>query len=430
LSTGLAVCCLVAFLAFLVGKPFASPPSPAAQWVSGPAWTLPEAPVPRSLFGVTLNSATGAMPAFRVGAVRLWDSETRWAQIQPRRGEFDWSVLDRHVTGAERAGLPVLFVLGGTPEWASPLGPPAPYADGSRAAPPDTLADWDAFVRVLVKRYRGRIEAYETWVLGNDRRFYAGSVETLVEMTRRARLIIKEADPKATVVCPGMGRLWTEEGRGFLRRFAELRGYEHCDVAGIKLYQPTASDPPEIMLELATAVDREFHRAGIHPRLWNTGTTYSIPLEGPLDEMRARNYAVRFFLVGLYARNLTLERMYFYNWGGSKIPIVLQAEGGVPTRAALAVEQMQRWLDRARSRECGRGIAINLPDDVWRCGFTVDDASGRHASEIVWTISGTIEITAGPRAQRVRRLDGTTVTVRPGDTIEVTEEPILVEHTL
>ncbi|MEU0518260.1 helix-turn-helix domain-containing protein [Streptosporangium sp. NPDC006007] len=425
LSAALAVACLTV----LTASTPPPPPSPVAQpqWITGPAWTKPPALVPRTLFGVTMNSSTGTMPAFRVGAVRLWDSETRWAQIQPERGEYDWSVLERLVTGAHRAGLPVLFVLGGTPGWASPGGPAAPYPDGSKAAPPDDLADWDTFVRALVGRYRGRIAAYELWVLGNDRRFYAGTVETLVEMTRRASVVIRRADPKATVVCPGMGRLWTPEGRSVLRRFAELGGYDHCDVAGIKLHQRTASDPPESMLELATMVDRTMHKVGIQPRLWSTGTTYSIPLERPLDETRARNYAVRFFLTGLWARNVNLERMYFYNWGGTKIPIVLQAEGGAPTRAALAVEQLQRWLAHAHSRSCGRGLAINLPENVWQCEFTVIEPDWEYTATIRWAFSGTADTTAGPNAHVVRRLDGATVQVRPGDTITVTEEPVLIE---
>ncbi|MEV4313436.1 helix-turn-helix transcriptional regulator [Actinocrispum sp. NPDC049592] len=182
-------------------------PAPGQQRISGPAWLLPPAPVPSTLFGVTINSGSGAMPAFKVGAVRFWDSGTRWSEVQRQPGEFDWSALERQVSGAERLGVPPLFVFGGTPRWASPTGPAGPYPDGT-AAPPDNLADWDLFVRTLVERYRGRIEAYELWVLANDRRFYAGSVENLVEMTRRASALIRSIDPKATVVCPGMGQLW------------------------------------------------------------------------------------------------------------------------------------------------------------------------------------------------------------------------------
>jgi hypothetical protein len=405
-----------------------APSRKSEQWIPGPAWVSAPAQVRSTFFGLTINSTTGTMPSFRTGAVRLWDSDTRWSNIQPRRGEFDWNVLDRLVGGAERAGLPALFVMGGTPRWASPDGPVGPYADGSRAAPPDRLDDWDTFVRALVDRYQGRIEAYELWVLANDSRFYNGSVKTLVEMVRRASGTIRAADPKATVVCPGMGRLWEPEAVDVLKRFAELGGYRHCDVAGIKLYQRTASDPPETMLALTRTVDRILHHAGVHPRLWNTGTMYEIPLQKPLSRRRAADYAVRFYLVGLYARNANIERMYFYNWGGTKIPIVLQAEGGAPTQAALAVEQLQRWLAHARIHSCGHGLASGLGDNVWECRFTVTESRLSHEAVIRWTDSGTAVTAPEPGLAFVHRLDGTMTPVQPGDTITITEQPILLEQ--
>ncbi|SEH00952.1 Helix-turn-helix domain-containing protein [Nonomuraea solani] len=397
----------------------------------GPAvpgiWTLPAAPVPATLFGVTINSATGAMPGFRVGAVRLWDSGTLWAHLQPHRGAFDWSVLDRLVNGARRAGRPVLFVMGGTPQWASPNGRIGPYPGGSRTSPPDRLADWDGFVTGLATRYRGRIEAYELWVLANDPRFYSGSMETLVEMTRRASRIIRSVDPSAVLVCPGMGRLWSADGRASLRRFAELGGFDHCDVAGIKLHQRQAGDPPETMLELAATADRAFHEAGVHPRLWSTGTTYDIPLQGKLEETKARNHAVRFYLTGLYARHFNLERMYFYNWGGTKIPIVLQAVGRPPTAAARAVEELQRWLAHARHYSCGHGAAIGLPANVWRCQFAITQPGRSREAAVLWTDSGTATITTPVDIEAVRRLDGGVAAVRAGYGLRVGEEPVLVE---
>ncbi|MEU8634101.1 helix-turn-helix domain-containing protein [Amycolatopsis sp. NPDC048633] len=399
--------------------------SPANQSIEGPAWNLPPVRVKSELFGVTINSATGSMPAFRVGAVRFWDGGTRWSETQRQRGEFDWTTLDRLVGGAEKAGLPPLFVFGSTPRWASPSGQAGPYPDGT-SAPPSDLADWDLFVRAVVERYRGRIEAYELWVLANDRRFYTGSIETLVEMTRRASQIIRATDPSATVVCPGMGRLQTEEGLSFLRRFIELHGYDFCDVAGIKLFRPNASDPPEVMLNLTSAIDRLMHDAGVHPRLWSTGTDYSIATQAQLDEVTAGNYAVRFFLVGMFARKVNLERLYFYNWGGTKIPIVLQPVGGVPTRAALAVEQLQRWLHSASIRSCGKGIGVNLPGNVFECVYSVTDAGRTYDATIRWTDRGTAAVSAHPHMYEVWYLDGTVKTVQAGDTLTITEEPVLI----
>ncbi|MFJ7213428.1 helix-turn-helix domain-containing protein [Amycolatopsis sp. NPDC098790] len=422
------VTAMAAFLAVVLVSSTAGPDPVAdarAQRIGGPAWKLPPAPVPSTFFGVTINSATGRMPSFHVGAARFWDGGTRWSEIQRLRGEFDWSTLDRLVAGAEEASLPSLFVFGGTPRWASPGGPAGPYPEGT-PAPPVDLADWDRFVGSVVTRYRGRIDAYELWVLANDRRFYAGNVETLVEMTRRAAAIIRSGDPRATVVCPGMGQLWTPEGVSFLRRFADSNGYDQCDVASVKLFQQRASDPPESMLELTTTIDRVMHEAGVHPRLWNTGTTYSIATQAPLDETTARNHAVRFFLVGLYARKVNLERMYFYNWGGTRVPIVLQPVGGTPTAAALAVEVLQRWLRRAQSRSCGHGTTAGLPENVWKCEFTVIEPDRTYDAVIQWTDRGTATLTAGAGARRLHRLDETEQPVRPGDPIIVSEEPALV----
>ncbi|WP_433383068.1 helix-turn-helix domain-containing protein [Actinoplanes sp. CA-142083] len=422
-----ALVAAVAAVVIVVLRPDGRPvPSVAgtAQQVTGPAWTLTPAPVPRTLFGATLNSSSGDMPGFDLGAVRLWDSETRWSQVEPRRRAYDWRTLDGLVAGARKAGLPALYVFGGTPSWAAPGGALSVYPEGARSSPPDDLADWDAYVRAVAGRYRGRIEAYELWVLANDKRMYTGSPETMVAMTRRASDIIRAADPMATVVCPGMGNLWTEEGQRVLTRFAQLGGYRYCDVAGIKLFQQAASDPPETMLDLLGRVDQLLHDAEVHPRLWNTGTTYTIALQKPLDATTARNYAVRFFLVGLYARNYNLERMYFYNWGGTKIPIVLQADGGEPTAAARAVDTLQHWLAAAQSRSCGHGSAAGLPENAWQCELIV----GTRRAAVRWTQSGTATMPVDAPIAAVHHLDGRVDRPSPGAELPLAEDPIFVEY--
>lgn len=409
-------------------RPSGSQPIPLLS--AEPSWTRPPGRVPEAFFGVTLNSTSGAVPQFKVGAVRLWDSGTRWALFEPDRGRFDWGPLDRHVKGAEQAGLPVLFVFGGTPRWANPDAPAGTYPDGGRTAPPLDMTDWDDAVRAVVQRYRGRIEAYELWPLGNDPRFYSGSVASLVDLSRRAGRIIRATDPKATILCPGMGNLWTVEGQGILRRFAEAGGYDQCDVASIKLYQQRASDPPETMLQLAATVDRLLHVAGVQPRIWVTGTTYAITSEPPLDPATARAHAVRYYLTGLYGRTLNLERMYFYNWGGAKLPLVLQVEGREPTAAATAVDQLQRWLAGAELTSCGNGREADLPPGVWQCRFLLPaaDSGAPTAATIRWTLSGSTSTPAGPGERTVQTLAGRTTALRPGDPITLTPEPILIKH--
>ncbi|WP_063776799.1 helix-turn-helix domain-containing protein [Streptomyces viridochromogenes] len=426
LAVALAVIVLVSAVA---SNPRKAGTAPGPTPVGATSWTQAPTPVSPELFGVTMNSSSGAMPSFRAGALRLWDSETRWAQLDPDRGEFDWSTLDRLLDGAEQAGLPTLFVFGGTPAWAAPNRRKAAYPDGSRAAPPDDLNDWDTFVRALVRHAGDRIDAYELWVMANHPHHYNGSVETLVEMTRRASRIIRAVDAHAVVVCPSITELWKEQAHEYLLRFAELGGYQHCDAAGIKLYQHRVTDPPETMLEAVRKVDRTFQRAGYHLPLWNTGTTQTLPLNDPLEENQAANYAVRFYLTGLYARKRGLARMYFYAWGNGSIPLVLQAEGQPPTKAALFVERLQQWLAHAEVRGCGHGLQIALPENVWQCEFLIPDENDTlHAARIRWTHTGTADVPVGAGAQRVEYLDGRARTVDSQDTERITERPVLITY--
>jgi len=59
--------------------------------------------------------------------------------------------------------------------------------------------------------------------------------------------------------------------------------------------------------------------------------------------------------------------------------------------------------------------------------FTVVEPGRRHDATIRWTQSGTATTTAGPGMRTVRRLDGTAITIEPGDPVAVGEEPILLE---
>ncbi|WP_406134597.1 helix-turn-helix domain-containing protein [Streptomyces sp. NBC_01089] len=419
------VSCLLLTLVFgaTASSPARHHDARAVQRVSGPAWSQYPSAVPSVFYGVTMNNGSGAMPTFRVGAVRLWDSETRWAQVEPARGRYDWTVLDRLVNGAEHAHLPVLYTFGATPSWAAPDAPLGPYTDRSRVAPPDDINDWVDFVRKVATKYAGRIGAYELWALAPSPHFFTGDAATLARMTQRAGAVIRRADPKATVVCPSMGNLWEPASLRFLRDFAAAGGYQDCDVAGVKLSPRSDGDPPETFIRLAQTIEKTFHEAGVHPRLWNTGTTYRIPEDQPLDQADAIAYAARFYLVGMYLR---YDRMYFYNWGGTKIPLVLQAAGGQPTAAARAVAVLQHWLAGARITSCGHGQQDGLAGPIWECRYLLAAADGKASLPAVirWTESGTASMPVDRGAHTVQSLDGTTTSAP--HTLRITGQPVLI----
>ncbi|MEV0218119.1 helix-turn-helix domain-containing protein [Streptomyces sp. NPDC050704] len=404
----------------------------SGQRIDGPYWALAPKPLDREFFGVTMNTNTGLMPGFGVGGVRLWESETRWSQIEPEQGKFDWEILERSVKGAERRHLPVLFVFGITPGWAAPGGSKTAYPEDSRAGPPDDLADWDRFVEAVATRYRSRIGAYELWDSVGATTHYDGSMSTLAEMVRRAARIIRRADPDAKVVCPSFGKLWEPEGRALLEKFVRTGAYKFCDAAALKLHPRRADGPPEEMIEVAAKADDIFRENDVGQRVWNTGPGAEIDDGARLSVRRANDYAVRFYLVGLYIRLSRVDRMYFYSWGSRGVPLVVQPVGGRPTEAGRRIGRLYGWLADRRITSCGKGKGVGLPDGVFECVFrggqSRDPDEAGPWMAVRWTQRGRASGRLGEGAHLLRRMDGSSERVRAGERVEYGETPVLVEY--
>lgn len=288
-----------------------------AGWVADPP-----VPVGREGFGVDIVGVyDGRMPTFDVGAVRLWDDYTRWSSIERRPGVFDWSVLDALTSGAGAKGLPVLYAMGQTPRWANPDGPRCPYENANEqctTAPPDDLSRWDEYVRRVATRYKGRIQAYELWNEATTTTYYSGTVDQMVEMSRRAYRIIKEADPRAIVVSPSATMIERSGTRSWIDQFAAKGGYDHADRIAVHLYTTSNDgvlDPPERAVPLVAAVRSILAKRNVGKPLWDTETNEEPDSKDPFPgtERQAADWVARYFLTGLYNR---LGRSYFYGWGG------------------------------------------------------------------------------------------------------------------
>ncbi|MFF0623754.1 helix-turn-helix domain-containing protein [Streptomyces sp. NPDC004296] len=189
--------------------------------------------------------------------------------------------------------------------------------------------------------------------------------------------------------------------------------------------QRSAERPPEEVTGELAAVNRVLHGAGVGTPLWITGPDYDIAYQPAPTGPRARDYAVRFYLMALYGVEQGVRRAYFYNWGGARIPVVLQGEGEPPTPAARAVDRLQQWLAGARLRGCGHGAAAGLPGNGRECRFVGPGPHGR-PFVIRWAETGTATVPAGPGASALWRLDGTTRPLGPATALRLTGEPVLV----
>jgi len=180
----------------------------AAGLVAAPAAARTPAP---SLFG--LNTGTfdpdyahyvRDLPAARALGAR-WVHFTG-SLVKARRGRPNFALLDSQVAGARRLGLGVLISLGGAPQACSIRPRPADLS----SCPPRSARDlraYDAYVRTIARRYRGRVRYYESWVEPNHRSFWptgpdAAEYAAVARVQYRA---LHAADPAARLILAGTG---------------------------------------------------------------------------------------------------------------------------------------------------------------------------------------------------------------------------------
>ena len=328
--------------------------APASTRIAGPLGSAGPA-IARDYFGMHFHRLlpdVGARrptewPPGQVGALRLWDSTTRWADIAPRRDRWDFDRLDAHVALAEANGAPVLHTLGSTPRWASARpDEPGPYGPGC-AAEPRAMSDWQDYVSRVAMRYRGRIATYEVWnepyfsELVADRGqpgFFSGSVAQMVEMTRIARDAIRAADPDARLATPGF-----VNGTHRLDRFLEAGGAGLVDVVAYHFY---ARDADQFSAQIAEVRAVTARRGVAHLPLWNTecGVERMPPRDSPRADAEAADSAAsarlaQFLILGAAAR---LGRFYYHAWDNDQTGMVDRS--GTANARAPAWREAMRWL--------------------------------------------------------------------------------------
>jgi Cellulase (glycosyl hydrolase family 5) len=257
-------------------------------------------------------------PTGQAGALRLWDSVTRWAEVQPERDRWALDRLDHYLDTATANGAQVILTLGSTPRWASARpDEPCSYGFGCAAEPAD-LADWDRYVETLARRYRGRIAWYEVWNephpgerFEGHRGFYTGDLATLLALAQRARVALARVDPAARLLTPGFtNRL------PLLDRYLGAGGAALADGLAYHLY---ARSDQHLVAQVRSLRSIMARHGVAHWPLLNTESSYdrwapweqrppSVPVR---DGDTAAALHVRAMILGAF---LGVEGWYLHGW--------------------------------------------------------------------------------------------------------------------
>lgn len=396
----------------------------------------PDRTIPTQLFGMHIHHLVMGervktpWPVVPFGAWRLWGTYTYWSRLEPKKGKWDFSLLDKYVDMAEEHHMEVLLTLGITPEWASSHpSERSDYGPGGSAIPKN-MADWQNYVRTVATRYKGRIHEYEIWNEPNLRNYYAGSVPQMVQLAKVGYETLKRVDPTITVCSPSATGV---HGAEWLDQYLKDGGGKYADVIGFHFYVNPA--PPEQMVPLIQHVEQIMRNAGVGGKpLWDTetgwaiqdksGTVRAAPGRGfnsiVLSGDQAAAYLARAYVLSWASG---VSRLYWYAWDNWTMGLV-DRDGRTLKPPAIAYGQLEEWLLGARMTSCGSNAV-----GTWTCAVT---RPGGYHGWIMWNPTATrhlinFRIPNTWHVTRVKDLLGHVTHLAPGATFEVSIMPHLLE---
>ncbi|TXH72935.1 glycosyl hydrolase [Thiobacillus sp.] len=382
--------------------------------------------IPRVFFGMHIHRSDMGTPwpSVGFGSWRLWDAAVSWSRLQPQKGQWDFSRLDKYAAMGNITGVEILLPLALSPGWASarPFEQSA-YEPGNAAEPAD-MENWRAFIRTVAKRYKGRIKHYELWNEPNHRRFFSGTPEAYLALLREANSILKAEDPSNLLVGPattgdGKSLEWVDE-------FLSLGGGKYLDVLSHHFY--VAHDKPETALPYMMRFKFLASKHGLDSLpLWNTETGWWIENESGRQETQGIASSWKILGAELAAAYVSralilawasgIERFYWYSWDHKAMGLI-DPQSGRLKPAGVAYGRTLKWLEGARMLACTR------TSDVWTCKLNREGV----VAWLVWTDADLRREWSIPRSwsvAHVESLDGNR-SMLAGRSVMVEASPILL----
>jgi polysaccharide biosynthesis protein PslG len=213
----------------------------------------------RAMFGLTGWSFPSRLEVRSLSrrGLRSWRVIFSWADVEGRRGRYQWFGFDGLVARLASRRVAPIFVLTGCPSWACNrhgLGPPR--SARARSA-------WAAFVQAAVRRYgnggaywrarpRLRYLPVRYWQVLNEingrDQWPSPSASGYASLLKRSAAAIRRADPYSSVVLGGLGEKMTIWLRDYLSGLYRQPGFARdFDVMAVEGYSRGPRDVARIM---------------------------------------------------------------------------------------------------------------------------------------------------------------------------------------
>lgn len=234
--------------------------------------------------------------------------DANWFEMNPARGRYEWTEIDRVVDGARSRGLRVFMTLAYTPAWVARVARTRTDT-ATLNDEPAASAEWSAFVTEAVRRYRPRgVTHYGMWNEPNLDQFWesAAGVDPYVDkILVPGATAVRAVCTDCTVLAPDLAHLGSYDT--FLSRVL-TRASSSIDILAHHIYQgwpetgSTGVTADNFLQALERARFPGLTRAALREVLdargftrpvWITETGYRARVGDAMDEDRQATFARR-----------------------------------------------------------------------------------------------------------------------------------------
>lgn len=163
-----------------------------------------------------------------------------WNVIEPKKGTFDWTLVDLAAEHARKARIRVSAVVQPFASWdqkgvqTSSVGQPLDYAwYDYKAGPPNDWAEYQNFLGAAVKRYK---DVVSSWEIGNEYEGccgYQNDPDGYLKLLKLSYETIKRVDPSAKVLNGGALEFPDASIKTFWTKFFQLGGGNYLDIFNV-----------------------------------------------------------------------------------------------------------------------------------------------------------------------------------------------------
>jgi len=387
--------------------------------------------LPPSFFGLSISQINAShFPTVPFGGVRLWDTNTSWAQVEISPGTYSWSELDTWVRSVSSHGKDAMYTFGRVPTWGSMRpGEACPYLveDPGCAAPPADVDSgdnmWKAFVTALVTHSLSapelHIAYYEMWNEPDLKRNWTGTPAQLVTMAKDACAIIHALDPKAKLVGPGASTA-NQYGVHYLPDYYAAGGANAQDIVGLHAYLYDGSSFATSPAGITTSISQlkalmAKYNISSKP-IWFTEGNWNGDGGGTLTDAQKAAYLAQEYM--LMWSTGAVARYYWYAWD-ARVGNLWTPTTGL-NQAGAAFDLLADWL--IGSTHSANPCSVSS-DGTWTCSLTL---SSKYPGKIIWNPSISKTLTVDSAFATYETLTSSTVRSIVSHQVAIGPLPVLV----